>query len=90
MSRSVKLIQMLEQDFPSRYGIGDPVFFSNGSVRMEANVRTVTFTSGKVRYSLAVMIDNGEGHTTIHNVDSVSVEPRPEGTKLDFGFDNYS
>lgn len=80
---------MLEQDFPSRFGIGDPVYFTNGSVRMDGNIRTVTFTSGKVRYSVAIL-DGQDGHSTIHNVDSVFVEPRPGGKKIDFGFDNYS
>ena len=53
------------------------------------HIRAVTFTAGKVRYS--VMVDIGGTSTTLHNLDSAIVEENPNGQKLkEMAFDNYS
>lgn len=75
-----------EEAFESAHAIGDPVYLIDGQNRLEAHVRVVLFTSGKVRYSIFL---DGSG-TTIHNVDSYLIEPNPNGTKIDLPFDNYS
>lgn len=67
--------------FPSRFDIGDPVT----AFGLKGNIRIVAFTTGKVRYSIYLLIEE----TTIHNIDSAYVEPR-EGEKIEFDFDNYS
>lgn len=64
-----------------RTQIGSPV----KAFGMDGYVRAVTFTAGKIRFSVRLIPDN----TTIHNIDSCYVEPR-DGDRLDFGFDNYS
>lgn len=79
-------------DFPSQFDIGEPIFFEIQGAQVKGFVRTVTFTKGKVRYSLGLFesADNeSAGYSTIHNVDSVWVKPR-QGDKVDLDFDNYS
>lgn len=86
-------------NFPSAFAIGEPVYLemqvdcpkAGEDVQMEwakipCHVRTVTFTNSKVRYSVRTATDQA---TTIHNIDSVFVEPR-DGDRIDLGFDNYS
>lgn len=65
-----------------RTQIGSPV----KAFGMDGYVRTITFTAGKVRFSVRLVED---GFTTIHNVDSCYVIPR-DGDRIDMGFDNYS
>jgi hypothetical protein len=69
-------------NFVSRFDIGDPVLFLG---HIKGNVRTITFTSGKVRYSIFLLIEE----TTLHNIDSCFIEERV-GEKITFDFDNYS
>lgn len=69
-------------NFLSKFDIGDPcTLFGN----LKGHIRTITFTTGKVRYSVFLLIEE----TTIHNIDSAFIEPR-EGEKIEFDFDNYS
>lgn len=79
--------------FPSRFDIGDPVYVEAQGHKLEGIIRTVTFTNGKVRYSVRVPLDNdnvAETLTTLHNLDSIMVTPR-EGRKIQFeSVDNYS
>lgn len=75
--------------FESRYGIGQRVHFSpraGTGMNVEAYVRAVIFTSGKVRYSLKLM---GED-STIHNVDSSLVFDAGVEEYVELGHDNYS
>lgn len=76
-------------DFPSQFNIGDPVYLNLGGHQIPAAVRCVTFTQGKVRYALRVP-DGNDGMTSVHNIDSCLVTPRPDGEKIDMPFDNYS
>lgn len=75
-----------EAMFESAHDIGDPVILQLNQTYLSAHVRTVTFTAGKVRYSLRMDIDQ----TTLHNIDSVLVSYNPSGVKMDMPFDNYS
>ena len=78
--------------FPSQFYIGDPVYVEAQGSKIEGIIRTVTFTSGKVRYAVSVPTDLdhvGETMTTLHNLDSILVTAR-EGKHLELPFDNYS
>jgi hypothetical protein len=68
--------------FPSLFDIGDPVWIESQGQRLAGHVRSVSFSAGKVRY--AVQVDG----STFRALDSILVTPRPEGEKLDYGFDN--
>lgn len=81
----------------SQFEIGDPVVFeienpagtpvaSPSTGALYGHVRAVTFTAGKVRYSILV----GNDVTTLHNVDSAFVRPWDGGLRRLFAFDNYS
>jgi len=77
--------------YPSQFAIGDPVLVSLQGVSVHGHIRTVTFTSGKVRYSVRAPITEDPGDfTTLHNLDSALVSPNPDGQKVDTPFDNYS
>lgn len=77
--------------FESQLDVGDPAWVVVQGQRLAGNVRAVTFTAGKVRYAVQVQMSEAPGDvTTFHNLDSVVVEPRPEGVKLDYFLDNYS
>jgi len=76
-------------DFPSQFDIGDPVFLVLGEHEIPAYVRCVTFTAGKVRYALRVPV-GPEEMTSVHNVDSCCVTPRPDAVRLEMPMDNYS
>lgn len=81
-----------ETEFPSAFGIGDPVFIAIQGCEIEGYVRFVGFSNGKVRYSISISIDlddSEQGFTTFHNIDSVFIKGR-EGEKIEFEFDNYS
>lgn len=69
-------------NFVSAFNIGEPVTVFG---ILKGHIRTVTFTTGKVRYSIFLLIEE----TTIHNVDSAFVEAR-RGESMQFDFDNYS
>lgn len=77
---------------PSTHGIGDPVYVTLQGHQLEGVVRTVLFTSSKVRYSVVVPIDLdhvAETATTLHNLDSILVTSR-DGKRIEWGPDNYS
>ena len=74
--------------FESQLDVGDPCYVAVQGHRVEGNIRAVTFTAGKVRYDVQVW-DEG-GYTTLHNLDSVLVSPRPGGERYDTSLDNYS
>lgn len=90
--------------FPSRFEIGERVLLKiqggeNDGIEITAYIRTVTFTSSKVRYALLILntdpgdaleISPGMG-STLHNVDSAMVHTHPgPRTVLAIAFDNYS
>ena len=77
--------------FPSAFDIGDPVNVTVQGSALAGHVRAVTFTSGKVRYSVSVPVDldDPDTRTTLHNLDSAFVNER-SGEKYTFDFDNYS
>lgn len=78
---------LFEQKFESQFNVGDPILFkTSDGCSVPGHVRVVLFTSLKVRYSIQLDKDK----STIHNVDSVLIEPNPDGEKIDFGLDNYS
>lgn len=81
---------MSEESFESFFSIGDPVFVTDGENKFTGNIRTVTFTAGKVRYSVSVNYGGEENSMTLHNIDSVAVVPNPDGKKVKMPFDNYS
>lgn len=72
--------------FESAFNIGDSVLVTLGGTAIPAYVRAVTFSTGKVRYS--VVIDDGSS-MTLHNLDSVLVT-KGTLTPASFGFDNYA
>lgn len=57
---------------PSAFAITDPVVVSTYGGEIAGNVRAVTFSSGKVRYSIQTP---GPEPTTLYNVDSLFVKP---------------
>lgn len=66
--------------FPSRYGIGEFVWFRLWSADIAAMILCVHFYEGKVKYDLELLADDGD-KTRIYNVDSVYVVDKiPEGT----------
>jgi hypothetical protein len=67
--------------FPSLFDIGDPVWVEIQGQRLAGHVRSVSFSTGKVRYAVQV-----EG-STFRAVDSVWVKPR-EGASVEYDFDN--
>lgn len=74
--------------FESKFSIGEKIKLTViQSSPIYGYVRTVTFTSGKVRYSIFIK----EVMTTLHNIDSVFIE-KVDGDKetITFDFDNYS
>ena len=88
--KSFKEIIEENENFPSRYSIGEQVNINIQGVTIYGYVRTVTFTSGKVRYSVKIPINkDSDIFTTMHNLDSVLLSDG-DGTSLDLGFDNYS
>lgn len=81
--RTKKLIPKLT----SRFTIGQGVILETGNnTRHFAFVRAIIFSSSKVRYSLWMPAME----TTLHNIDSVFVNPDPKPKFKDFGEDNYS
>jgi predicted transcriptional regulator len=73
-------------EFTSAYKIGQRVSVHVSGVKIEGHVRTVIFTSSKVRYSVRVLGDE----TTLHNIDSAFVTSEPNAEILDMPEDNYS
>ena len=74
-------------NYPSRFEIGESVVLSLNNYGIPCYIRAVTFTNGKVRYSLYVKNDK----TTIHNVDSYFVNEDVDSKEnVKFDFDNYS
>lgn len=66
--------------YPSRYEIGQSVWFRLWSADIVAVVLCVHFYEGKVKYDLELLADDGD-KTRIYNVDSVYVVDKiPEGT----------
>lgn len=88
MTIATQLINLLEAEYPSRYAIGDPVLVVTDSGVVKGHIRTVTFTSMKVRYSVYITVDGAT--TTLHNIDSAIVDPDPNGIKIAVADDNYS
>jgi hypothetical protein len=70
----------------SAFQIGQRVAVTLQGARLEGHVRTVLFTSSKVRYSVRVI---GED-TTLHNIDSVFVTSEPDAEIIEMPEDNYS
>lgn len=68
--------------FPSAFDIGDPVWIEIQGQRLAGHIRSVAFSTGKVRYAVKV------NDSTFRAVDSVWVKPRPEGEKVEYEFDN--
>lgn len=79
------------KNFPSKFDIGDPVIIEIQNKQIHGWIRTVTFTNGKVRYSVKVPLSDTEGdYTTFHNLDSVLIKSR-DGKKMEISdIDNYS
>lgn len=79
---------------PTQFDIGDPVIVDlSEDQKIKGHIRTIIFTSSKVRYS--VLVENKhrqdkESYTTLHNIDSVFVKPDQEGEKWKMPLDNYS
>lgn len=95
------LRSIIEENFPSRYEIGQRVIVDFGLAGKldNAYIRTAIFTNGKVRYSIKLYTDLAdltagveESGTTIHNVDSFFVKDYPgEPEFIEFSeLDNYS
>lgn len=76
--------------YPSALAIGDPVKVVVQEQILYGHVRAVTFTTGKVRYDVQVKVPGSGGGTTFKSLDSVFVAPNPEGSKVEYEFDNYS
>lgn len=75
--------------FPSAFGIGEKVILQVATeTYISVYVRAVTFTSGKVRYSLF----NKLLETSYHNVDSAFLSEVPESERevIEMPFDNFS
>lgn len=73
--------------FPAAFDIGDPVRVRVNGSDLEGHVRSVSFTTGKVRY--AVQLPDGGAPTTMWDLDSALVSPRP-GPRVAFGYDPRS
>ena len=90
----LKISNKIAKTFESQFDIGDAVFLEIGSKKIEGYVRTVFFTNAKVRYSVKIYEDMGNGeeaNTTFHNIDSVFVTPDDSREPIEFDFiDNYS
>lgn len=88
-----KLKNMIK--LPSKFEIGDPVILTLQGKEIYGHVRTITFTSGKVRYSVRVPLDidtteeTGD-YTTLHNIDSILLTETKDKPKIKLEFDNYS
>lgn len=70
----------------SAYRIGQRVSVQIQGQKIEGHVRTITFTSSKVRYAVRVL---GE-ETTLHNIDSAFVCSNPDAEIIAIPEDNYS
>ena len=85
--------QLLLESFqyPSRYELGEQVIIDISGIKTTGYIRTITFTEGKIRYSVLIKVDpeNTDGWTTLHNLDSVLLSDG-DGSKIDLPFDNYS
>lgn len=83
--------------FQSAFGVGQAVSISMNGVKLDGNIRSVTFTDMKVRYSISICVNMYDDstvekeikRTTFHNIDSVFIVNR-DGDNVDFGGDNYS
>lgn len=75
----------MKTTFESAYAIGQHVMLSLNQEPIEAVVRTVTFTTGKVRYSVWLV----DLQSTLHNIDSALIT---EGLDKysEMAYDNYS
>jgi len=71
--------------FSSNFGIGDPVNVVMGGVEIAGHIRTITFTTSRVRYSIRIE----DEETILHNIDGISVGAR-DAERINFGPDNYS
>lgn len=76
--------------YPSALAIGDPVSVSVQDQKLYGHVRAILFTTGKIRYDVQVKVPGSGGGTTFKGVDSVFVTPNPEGSKVEYDFDNYA
>ncbi len=74
--------------YPSRYKIGENVLINIAGNKTPAWIRTITFTQGKVRYSVFIEVEN-DGLTTLHNIDSILLSDG-DGSIRKLPFDNYS
>lgn len=96
-SNEDSLYSMNDYMYPSLYKIGQRVRvdFGNGFASDWCVVRTITFTSGKIRYSVTTMSDPDQCEdpydhsTTLHNIDSVYVVDGFDDF-YDMPEDNYS
>jgi len=90
----MKLKELNEASYPSRYAIGDSVRITlPGSPPVDGWIRAIIFSNAKVRYSVYVNAkeDDDEAVTTLHNIDSVFISDGT-GEKMDMTEfdDNYS
>ena len=85
----------MERKLESKFNIGDPVYIEvkQGTTThlIEGFIRTIFFTTSKVRYSVYVSIeyDDKKYLSTFHNIDSVFIKER-FGEKIELEADNYS
>ncbi len=74
--------------YPSRYKLGEHVYIEISGNKIPAWIRTITFTQGKVRYSVFIEVKK-DSLTTLHNLDSTLFFDG-DGTIKHLDFDNYS
>jgi hypothetical protein len=64
---------VISTPYNSRYAIGEKVkFVTLDDTTIDCWIRTVTFTSSKVRYS--IQLNSNGRRTTLHNVDSFYIK----------------
>lgn len=105
INNDLELLEGNHTMFPSLFNIGDSVFVEIQKQKIIGWIRTVTFTKGKVRYSVKCalslpdpidivvknphLLEQIEDFVTLHNLDSFLIKKAPLH-KLEWDFDNYS
>lgn len=77
---------LLAAVFPSTFDIGDPVWVVTADGQIAGHVRSVSFSTGKVRYAVQVLAPDGGG-ATLRAVDSALLVARPDGGHVEYGYD---
>jgi len=78
---------MKPPEFFSRYRIGQLVYFApTKGIKIDAYIRTVTFTANKVRYSIRLT----QAGSTLHNIDSILLRDADRFEVIEMPMDNYS